>query len=84
LGRIAAGECVIDPAVVRELLERQRRHDPLAELSTREREIVALMAEGRSNQGICECLWLSDYLNLPQPPGGDGGAGTKEGRRRVG
>ena len=57
--RIGAGECVIDRAVVQELVERQRRIEPLAELSKREREILGLMAEGRSNQGICETLWLS-------------------------
>jgi DNA-binding NarL/FixJ family response regulator len=59
LHRLAAGECVIDPRVVQELFERQRRHDPLAELSPRERQILELMAEGRSNQGICQSLWLS-------------------------
>jgi len=57
--RVAAGECVVDRAVVDELLERRRRVDPLAELTTREREILALIAEGRSNQGICRALWLS-------------------------
>jgi DNA-binding NarL/FixJ family response regulator len=57
--RVAAGECVVDRAVVDELLERRRRVDPMAELTAREREILALMAEGRSNQGICRTLWLS-------------------------
>ena len=57
--RVAAGECVVDRAVVEELVARQRRNDPLAELSGREREILELMAEGRSNQGICQALWLS-------------------------
>lgn len=59
LDRIAAGECVIDKQVVRELMERKRVHDPLSGLSQREREILELMAEGRSNQGICQSLWLS-------------------------
>jgi DNA-binding NarL/FixJ family response regulator len=59
LHRLAAGECVIDRGVVHDLLERRRRDDPLAELSPRERQILALMAEGRSNQGICQTLWLS-------------------------
>jgi DNA-binding NarL/FixJ family response regulator len=59
LERVAAGECVVDRAVVDELLIRPRRADPLAELTPREREILALMAEGRSNQGICKVLWLS-------------------------
>jgi DNA-binding NarL/FixJ family response regulator len=57
--RVAAGECVVDRAVVDELLERRRRVDPIEELTPREREILALMAEGRSNQGICRALWLS-------------------------
>ena len=57
--RVAAGECVVDRAVVDELLARPRRADPLEELTQREREILALMAEGRSNQGICRALWLS-------------------------
>jgi DNA-binding NarL/FixJ family response regulator len=59
LQRVAAGECVVDRAVVDELLARRRRVDPLDELTPREREILALMAEGRSNQGICRTLWLS-------------------------
>jgi serine/threonine-protein kinase len=57
--RVAAGECVVDRAVVDELLARQRRVDPLEALTQREREILALMAEGRSNQGISRALWLS-------------------------
>jgi DNA-binding NarL/FixJ family response regulator len=57
--RVAAGECVIDRAVVDELLAQRRRFDPVAELTPREREILALMAEGRSNQGISQALWLS-------------------------
>ena len=57
--RVAAGECVVDRAVVDELLARPARADPLDELTPREREILALMAEGRSNQGICQALWLS-------------------------
>jgi DNA-binding NarL/FixJ family response regulator len=46
-------------AVVDELLARRRRVDPIEELTSREREILALMAEGRSNRGICRALWLS-------------------------
>jgi len=57
--RVSAGECVVDRAVVDDLLARRRRLDPLEELTPREREILALMAEGRSNQGICRTLWLS-------------------------
>jgi DNA-binding NarL/FixJ family response regulator len=57
--RVSAGECVVDRAVVDDLLARRRRVDPIEELTGREREILALMAEGRSNQGICRTLWLS-------------------------
>jgi DNA-binding NarL/FixJ family response regulator len=57
--RVAAGESVVDRAVVDDLLAQRRRIDPIADLTPREREIIALMAEGRSNQGICKTLWLS-------------------------
>jgi DNA-binding NarL/FixJ family response regulator len=57
--RVAAGECVIDRAIVDELLARRRHADPIEDLTPREKEILALMAEGRSNQGICRALWLS-------------------------
>jgi DNA-binding NarL/FixJ family response regulator len=56
--RVAAGESVIDPEVVGRLLGRPRAHSALDELTTREREILALMAEGRSNAGIAERLVL--------------------------
>jgi DNA-binding NarL/FixJ family response regulator len=59
LERVAAGECVVDRAVVEELLARRRQVDPLEGLTPREREILGLIAEGRSNQGICRKLWLS-------------------------
>jgi DNA-binding NarL/FixJ family response regulator len=57
--RVAAGECVIDRAVIDDLIARSEHVDPIEELTPREREILALMAEGRSNQGICRALWLS-------------------------
>jgi DNA-binding NarL/FixJ family response regulator len=57
--RVAAGECVVDRAIVDQLLARRRRVDPIDELTPREREVLALMAEGRSNQGISRTLWLS-------------------------
>jgi DNA-binding NarL/FixJ family response regulator len=52
LGRIARGGSVVDPAVVSELVATRRRRDPLGVLSPREREVLGLMAEGRSNAGI--------------------------------
>jgi DNA-binding NarL/FixJ family response regulator/class 3 adenylate cyclase len=57
--RIARGGSAIDPEVVAELLGRRGRRGSLEALTTREREILALMAEGRSNQAICERLFLS-------------------------
>jgi DNA-binding NarL/FixJ family response regulator len=59
LERIAAGECVIDPTIVAGLVKRPRPAQALAALSNREREVLALMAEGHSNQGIAEQLVLS-------------------------
>ena len=57
--RVATGGSAIDPEVVAVLLGRRRAADPLAALSDREREVLALMAEGYSNQGICQRLYLS-------------------------
>jgi DNA-binding NarL/FixJ family response regulator len=57
--RIARGGIVIDPAVVAELLSRRRARDPLRDLSDRERDVLRLMAEGRSNQAIGDRLFLS-------------------------
>ena len=59
VNRVAAGGTAIDPEVVSQLLGRRRTRDPLDELTAREREILALMAEGRSNRGICQKLFLS-------------------------
>jgi serine/threonine-protein kinase PknK len=58
--RIATGGSVVDPAIVGELVSAQRFEDPLAVLSGREREVLALMAEGRSNAGIARSLWLAE------------------------
>jgi len=57
--RVVAGECVIDRAIIDDLIARSEHVDPIEQLTPREREILALMAEGRSNQGICRALWLS-------------------------
>ncbi|MFF1611364.1 response regulator [Amycolatopsis sp. NPDC058278] len=58
--RIARGGSVVDPALVRELVNARKRDDPLAVLSEREREVLALMAEGRSNSGIARRLWVTE------------------------
>ena len=78
LERIAKGGSVVDPALVAELVAARHRDDPLAVLSPREREVLALMAEGRSNAGISRRLWVTEgtvekhvrsiltKLNLPE------------------
>jgi DNA-binding NarL/FixJ family response regulator len=60
LERIAKGASVLDPALVQELVSARRRDDPLAVLSAREQEVLALMAEGRSNAGIGRRLWVTE------------------------
>jgi DNA-binding NarL/FixJ family response regulator len=57
--RVARGGSVIDPEVVAQLVGRRRARVPLDDLTEREREVLALMAEGRSNQAICERLYLA-------------------------
>jgi DNA-binding NarL/FixJ family response regulator len=57
--RVSRGGTVMDPEVVSRLVGRPREDDPVAELSPREREVLSLMAEGRSNAGICAKLFLS-------------------------
>ena len=60
LDRILRGGSVVDPALVQELLTARRVVDPLQELSPREREVLALMAEGRSNAGLAHQLWVTE------------------------
>jgi DNA-binding NarL/FixJ family response regulator len=60
LERVVKGGSAVDPALVRELIAARRTHDPLDVLSPREREVLALMAEGRSNAGIAHRLWVTE------------------------
>ncbi|GAA1086177.1 DNA-binding NarL/FixJ family response regulator [Pseudonocardia antarctica] len=81
LGRVAAGGTVLDPEVVSALLTKRRRRDPLAELSPREREVLELMAQGRTNiaigrlmvitQGAVEKHISSIFTKLGLPPSSD-------------
>jgi DNA-binding NarL/FixJ family response regulator len=57
--RVARGGTAMDPQVVSQLVGKRRKDDPIDELSPREREVLELMAEGRSNAGICAKLFLS-------------------------
>jgi DNA-binding NarL/FixJ family response regulator len=58
--RVAAGGSALDPTVVSQIVGRRRKDDPLAALTPREREVLGLMAEGRSNQGIAERLCITE------------------------
>jgi DNA-binding NarL/FixJ family response regulator len=60
LQRIVRGASVVDPALVHELVAARRAGDPLGELTTREREVLSLMAEGRTNAGIGHQLWVAE------------------------
>jgi DNA-binding NarL/FixJ family response regulator len=82
LTRIARGASVVDPAVVAELLSARRRNDPLAVLSSRELEVLALMAEGRSNGGIARRLGVTEGHRRKARPQHPGQAGSARNRRR--
>jgi DNA-binding NarL/FixJ family response regulator len=79
--RVAKGGSVLDPTIVSQLIGRQRVDDPIGQMPAREREVLQLMAEGRSNQGIAEHLALSErsvqmhvasiFERLAIPTGGD-------------
>ena len=60
LRRVVRGGSVVDPELVKELVSARRVSDPLDVLSSREREVLALMAEGRSNSGIARELWVTE------------------------
>ena len=79
--RVGQGGSALDPAVVSQLVGRRRRDDPLAELTPRERDVLELMAEGRSNTGIAERLVVTEravekhvtsiFQKLGLPPAGE-------------
>ena len=60
LERLCRGGSVVDPSLVQELIAARSANDPLEELTSREREVLALMAEGRSNVGIARRLWVTE------------------------
>jgi DNA-binding NarL/FixJ family response regulator len=60
LQRIVKGASVVDPSLMKEVLNRHRYEDPLDALSAREQQVLALMAEGRSNAGISRRLWIAE------------------------
>jgi DNA-binding NarL/FixJ family response regulator len=78
--RVGAGGTALDPEVVSQLVARSSRQDPLGRLTARERQVLALMAEGRSNQAIAAALVVSDgavekhvsnvFTKLDLPPAG--------------
>ncbi len=79
--RVAKGGSALDPTIVSQLIGRRRVDDPIEQMAPREREVLRLMAEGRSNQGIAERLNISErsvqahvasiFERLQLPAGGD-------------
>ena len=79
--RVAEGGSALDPEVISQMLARRRTEDPLADLTSREREVLELMAEGRSNQAIAAVLVISEravekhvtsiFAKLNLPPAAD-------------
>ena len=59
LRRLTEGECVLDPSIVARLVVRRRAHSPIDDLTERERAVLTFVAEGRSNRGVAEALFLS-------------------------
>ena len=60
LRRLADGECVVDPTIVARFMSRRRNTDPIETLSARERDVLSLIAQGRSNAGIAKELFISE------------------------
>ena len=90
--RVARGGSALDPEVVQRMVARPREEGPLDELTPRDREVLALMAEGRSNQGIADALTVSVAaverhvtvdLRTPRPPPGPGGPPSRARRPGV-
>src|SRR5262249_48071291 len=60
LERLCRGASIVDPSLVQELVAARSANDPLEDLTSRERDVLALMAEGRSNAGIARRLWVAE------------------------
>jgi DNA-binding NarL/FixJ family response regulator len=86
LERILAGGSVVDPGLVQELVSARSKEDPLEDLTPREREVLSLMAEGRSNAGIARSIWVTEGTvekNVHSILGKLSLPGTEDDHRRV-